>query len=75
MLLTRLAARHPHGIIALVSHSEVIRSAILWFAGRSLDDFHQISIDTASATAILMSATLRVLFVNAVERSDVIAHF
>jgi len=75
MLLTRLAARHPHGIIAVVSHAEVIRSAILWFAGRSLDDFHQVSIDTASVTAILMSSTPRVLFVNAIERSDVTAHF
>ncbi len=75
MLLTRLAARHPHGIIALVSHAEVIRSAILWFAGRSLDDFHQVSIDTASVTAILMSPTPRVLFVNAVDGCDAIARF
>ncbi|MFL6278483.1 MAG: histidine phosphatase family protein [Vicinamibacterales bacterium] len=75
MLLTRLAARHPHGNIALVSHAEVIRSAVLWFAGRSLDDFHQVAIDTASVTAILMSSTPRVLFVNAVDGCDAIARY
>jgi broad specificity phosphatase PhoE len=40
MLLGTLADRHRHAII-VVSHADVIRSAVLWFAGRSLDDFHQ----------------------------------
>lgn len=70
MLLTRLAERHSNGIIALVSHAEVIRCAILWFAGRSLDDFHRVNVDTASVTAIQMCATPRVLFVNATDHCD-----
>jgi broad specificity phosphatase PhoE len=63
-----LAHRHRHATIAVVSHAEVIRSAVLWVAGRSLDDFHQFPIDTASVTGIEMSPTPRLLFVNALER-------
>lgn len=70
-LLSRLAARHRSGTIALVTHAEIIRSAILWFSGRSLDDFHQCAIDTASVSGVLMAATPRVLFVNSTDRSSV----
>jgi len=70
MLLSRLAARHRRGTLALVSHAEIIRSAILWFSGRSLDDFHQCAIDTASVSGVLMTATPRVLFVNSTDRSS-----
>jgi broad specificity phosphatase PhoE len=68
-VLTRLAGRHRTGTIALVSHAEVIRSALLWFSGRSLDDFQQCAIDTASISGLLMSARPEVLFVNATEGS------
>jgi hypothetical protein len=51
----------------------VIRSAVLWFAGRSLDDFHQVHIDTAAVTGIAMSSTPRLVFVNALERADILA--
>lgn len=68
-LLTRLAGRHRTGTIALMSHAEVIRSAVLWFSGRSLDDFHQCAIDTASISGLLMSARPGVLFVNATDDS------
>jgi broad specificity phosphatase PhoE len=68
-LLTTLAQRHRHGTIAVVSHAEVIRSAVLWSAGRSLDDFHQFPIDTASVTGIEMAPMPHLLFVNALERS------
>ena len=71
-LVARLADRHRHGTIAVVSHAEVIRSAVLWFAGRSLDDFLQVPIDTASVTALAMGATPRILFLNAIERDEVI---
>lgn len=66
-LITRMAGRHGRGVITLVSHAEVIRSAILWFAGRSLDDFHQFPIGPASVCAIMMSSPPRVMFVNAIE--------
>jgi broad specificity phosphatase PhoE len=70
MLLSRLTARHRRGTLALVSHAEIIRSAILSFSGRSLDDFHQCAIDTASVSGVLMAATPRVLFVNSTDRSS-----
>lgn len=73
-LLTRLADRHRQGTLAVVSHAEVIRSAVLRFAGRSLDDFHQFPIDTASVTGILMSASPRVLFVNARHANEIAGH-
>jgi probable phosphoglycerate mutase len=69
--LKQLPRRHPTGTVAAVSHAEVIRSAILWCTGRSLDDFHDIAIDTASVSAVSMSPTPRLLFVNATEKSDV----
>lgn len=72
-LLTRLADRHRDGTIAVVSHAEVIRSAVLWFAGRSLDDFDQFPIDTASVTGLVMSSPPRLLFINAVEAGSVAA--
>ena len=71
-LLTTLADRHRNATLAVVSHAEVIRSAVLWFAGRSLDDFDQFPIDTASVTGIVMSSTPRILFVNAVETECVV---
>jgi broad specificity phosphatase PhoE len=67
MLLTRLANRHRDGHVVLVSHAEVIRSAVLWCLGRSLDDFHQVAIETASITAVLLTSTPRILFINAIE--------
>lgn len=67
MLLTRLANRHHEGHIVLVSHAEIIRAAVLWCLGRSLDDFHRVTIETASVTAVLLSPAPRVLFINAVE--------
>jgi broad specificity phosphatase PhoE len=70
MLLSRLAARHRSGTIALVTHAEIIRSAILWFSGRSLDDFHQCAIDTASVSGLHMASTPRVVFVNSTDRSS-----
>ncbi len=72
-LVARLADRHRHGTIAVVSHAEVIRSAVLWFAGRSLDDFLQFPIDTASVTAIAMSSTPHLVFVNVLEGRDMFA--
>jgi len=72
-VLGRLAARHARGVIAVVTHAEVIRSAILWFAGRSLDDFHQFPIETASVTAVAMSSTPHILFMNATPASGLLA--
>jgi probable phosphoglycerate mutase len=70
-LLQRVTADAEGGTIVLVSHAELIRSAVLWFNGRSLDEFHQVTIDTASVTGILMSPAPRVMFVNATDPASV----
>jgi probable phosphoglycerate mutase len=57
--------RHTGATFAVVSHAEVIRGAVLWYAGRSLDRFSEIDIDPASVTAVGWTGdTPRLLFVN-----------
>jgi broad specificity phosphatase PhoE len=63
--LTQLKRERTTGIVAVVSHAEVIRSLILWCTARSLDEFHHVAIDTASASGLVMTNPPRVLFVNA----------
>lgn len=63
--LTRLGNERTTGTVAVVSHAEVIRSLILWFSARSLNDFHKVAIDTASVSGLAMTDPPRVLFVNA----------
>ena len=50
--LEELRARHRGTTIALVSHAEVIRSAVLHYLGMSLDHFHRIEISAASVTTL-----------------------
>ena len=59
-----LRVRHEGQAFAIVSHAEVIRSAVLSCAGVSLDLFHTIDIDTASVTGVELAPTPRLLFVN-----------
>jgi probable phosphoglycerate mutase len=47
-----LCARHPQGVLALVSHGDVIRAGIAHFAGIPLDLFQRIEISTASVSKI-----------------------
>ena len=57
--------RHPNQTVALVSHADVIRLAILHVAGSPVDFIHRFEISPASVTAIALtedSATL--LYVN-----------
>jgi len=54
MLLERLRDEHGSEAIALVSHAEVIRSAVLHYLTASLDLFQRIEISPASITAIEM---------------------
>jgi broad specificity phosphatase PhoE len=50
--LARLAALHPADTIAIVSHAEVIRCAVLHYLGMSLDAFQRVEISPASVTAL-----------------------
>jgi broad specificity phosphatase PhoE len=63
--LERLAAAHRGETIAAVSHADVIRSAVLHYAGAPLDMVHRIEIGPASISAVALGAgEPRVLFVN-----------
>jgi broad specificity phosphatase PhoE len=64
--LGRTAALVAGGTFAVVSHCDVIRAAVLYYAHMSLDRFAEIDIDPASVTAVdLTGAQPRLLFVNA----------
>jgi broad specificity phosphatase PhoE len=61
----QLCARYAGQTIALVSHAEPIRVAVLHYRGMSLDLFHEVEINPASVTALsFASAGARLLFVN-----------
>jgi broad specificity phosphatase PhoE len=63
--LARLAAAHVHATIAIVSHADVLRSALLRYAKRSLNEYSAFEIEPASVSAIYLSPhDLRVSFVN-----------
>ena len=59
-------ARHHRGVtIALVSHAEIVRVALLCYLGRSLDVSHELEIAPASVSAISVSPNgVHVQFVN-----------
>ena len=50
--LERLRAAHPGTMMAAVSHADVIRAAVLHYAGAPLDMVHRIEISPASITAL-----------------------
>jgi probable phosphomutase (TIGR03848 family) len=50
--LDGLAARHPRGMVAVVSHADVIRLAVAHYAGVHLDLFQRIIVSPASVTVI-----------------------
>jgi probable phosphoglycerate mutase len=62
--LDGLRTRHEGETFAVVSHADVIRSAILRYTGTSLNLFHTVRIDPASVTAVALAKTPRLLFVN-----------
>ena len=52
--LESLWRRHPGSAVAVVSHADVIRAAVLHYAGMPLDLYHRIEIAPASITALRM---------------------
>jgi probable phosphomutase (TIGR03848 family) len=50
--LGRLAARHPNGPLAIVSHSDVLKAAVAYYAGMPLDMFQRLVISPASISVI-----------------------
>jgi broad specificity phosphatase PhoE len=63
--LEELRAKHPREVIAVVSHLDVIRTAVLHCAGTSLDLFDRFEISPASITSLSLDAcSWRVLATN-----------
>ena len=64
-VLEELRSKHPHEVIALVSHLDVIRTAVLHCAGTSLDLFDRFEISPASITSLSLDpCSWRVLATN-----------
>ena len=52
--LLEAAAQHPGGTIAVFSHADLIRAAIMYFAGMPIDFFHRLDVAPASICAIAL---------------------
>jgi broad specificity phosphatase PhoE len=63
--ITRLTAAHRGRTMALVTHADVIRSAVLYIAGSSLDLWHRFEVSPASITGVSVSDRgFKLLYVN-----------
>jgi probable phosphomutase (TIGR03848 family) len=63
--LQKLYKQHLNETVAIVSHSDLIKSAIAYYAGIHLDLFQRIAISPASVSIIeLYDETARILLVN-----------
>lgn len=47
-----LAASHPGGVIAVVSHSDPIKAAVLRMTGRDLSELHQLIVPTGGVLSL-----------------------
>jgi probable phosphomutase (TIGR03848 family) len=50
--LDALRAQHPKGMIAVVSHADIIKLAIAYYVGMHIDLFQRLEISTCSVTAL-----------------------
>jgi broad specificity phosphatase PhoE len=50
--LIRIAAKYPDGCVAVVSHGDVIRAALMYFLGIPLDFVHRLEIGPASVSVV-----------------------
>lgn len=63
--LARLAARHPQATVAVVSHSDLIKAAVAYYAGIPLDLFQRLEISPASVSTLeLYAETARLTGLN-----------
>ena len=63
--MARLRLEHPHDCIAVVSHGDMIKSAIAYYAGIPLDLFQRIEIGPASVSVIdIDQAAVRIVCIN-----------
>src|SRR5206468_11896489 len=50
--LDALRSGHPKGIIAVVSHADIIKLAVAYYIGMHVDLFQRLEISTCSVTAL-----------------------
>lgn len=53
--LEEIAARHRNAIVAVVSHADIIKAAVAFYAGMPLDAFQRLAIGPASVTVLAVS--------------------
>lgn len=53
--LEELAARHRNGIVAVVSHADIIKAIVAFYAGMPLDAFQRLYVGPASVTVLAVS--------------------
>jgi broad specificity phosphatase PhoE len=52
--IQRMQVDHPHGTVVAVSHADIIKAALLWCLGLTLDAYARFDIDPASTSAIAL---------------------
>jgi probable phosphoglycerate mutase len=63
--LGALGERHPEGVVAVVSHGDVIKAALAYYLGMPLDLMRRLEIDPASASTLVLDVDgVRVLRMN-----------
>jgi len=63
--LGALRERHPDGVVAVVSHGDVIKAALAYYLGMPLDLMQRLDIDPASTSTLVLDADgVRVLRLN-----------
>ncbi|GGB79420.1 histidine phosphatase family protein [Dyadobacter sediminis] len=50
--IEKLCSRHPDETVAIVSHADMIKSAVAYYTGTHLDLFHRVEISPASVSII-----------------------
>lgn len=53
--LEEVAARHRNGIVAVVSHADIIKAVVAFYAGMPLDAFQRLYVGPASVTVLAVS--------------------
>jgi probable phosphomutase (TIGR03848 family) len=62
--LARIAADHPDGAVAVVSHGDVIRALVAHYAGLPLDHMLRLEVSPASVSAVRLVPEPQLLTVN-----------
>lgn len=63
--LEKLASQHPNQTVAVVSHADLIKAAVAYYAGIHLDMFQRLEISAASVSILeVYEETARILVIN-----------